>query len=247
LSLDRLLILPDVHRPYHDPKAWSLMIKVGREFKPHRIIILGDFIDGYCVSSHGGRAPNREHLLEQEIGDGNVGLDQIAALGAKRVDFIEGNHEDRVRRYIADKCPELFGLVSVRKLLRVDERGWYWTPYRKSLKVGSVHFTHDVGKAGQGAAAKTRDVFGGNAVIGHVHRMECSYVGNLKGDVHVGMSLGWLGSADAVDYMASPAVARSWTHGVGLGVHDTTSGLVYLTPAPFVRGTALVNGKVVRL
>jgi hypothetical protein len=222
------------------------MLKVGRALKPDRIVMLGDYLDAYCVSSHGGKTQDRAALLVDEVADANKGLDEIERLGAKRVDFLFGNHTDRIRRYIADKAPELFGIVTAEQLFRLKERGWHWKPYREALKIGAMSFVHDVGKSGAGAAAKTRDIFGGNACIGHVHRNEMSYVGNLKGETHVGASFGWLGDRSKVDYMASPAVAREWTHGVGIAHHDTRTGVVYLTSVPFVNWTALVNGKVIR-
>lgn len=238
---ERILIVPDAHRPYHSAHAWQLMLKAGRVLRPDRIILLGDVIDNYCLSSHGNKDPDRINRLKYEIDDTNVGLDELEALGAKRLDYISSNHDVRLDRFIADKCPELFGLVSIRQLLRLEERGWTWTPYRQALRVGHVHFTHDVGSAGKGAAAKARDLYAGNAVIGHVHRAEMSYAGNWRGEVHVGASFGWLGDPDKVDYLHRQAVAKSWTWGFGVGVHHVDSGAIHMQAVPIINGRCFVR------
>lgn len=222
------------------------MLKVGRALRPDRVVFLGDVIDAYCLSAHGGRALDRSQFLKDEIDAANLRLDEVQKLGAKRVDFLEGNHSVRASRYISDKAPELFGLVTIPKLLRIAERGWFWTPYRKSLKVGSMNFIHDCGYSGKDAGARSRDVFGGNVCQGHNHAMAVSYAGTLKGKVHVGASVGWLGDPSKIDYMNQANVAKNWIHGVGVAYHDTGTGIVYLSEVPFINGTALVGGKVVR-
>lgn len=243
-ELERILIIPDAHRPYHSEAAWQLMLKAGRVLKPHRLILLGDVIDNYCLSSHGNKDPERINRLKHEIDSTNVGLDELESLGAAHNHYISSNHDVRLDRFIADKCPELFGLVSIRQLLRIDERGWTWTPYRSALQIGFVHFTHDVGNAGKGAASKARDLYAGNAVIGHVHRAELSYAGNWRGEVHVGASFGWLGDPEKVDYLHRQAVAKSWTWGFGVG-HMEPNGTIHMQAVPIINGRCVVNGELV--
>ena len=44
------LVLGDVHAPYHDRKAWRLMLKAVRGLKIDEITLLGDIADFYAVS-----------------------------------------------------------------------------------------------------------------------------------------------------------------------------------------------------
>jgi len=44
-TLERILFIPDVHRPFHDRAAWKLMLRAAKDFKPDILIILGDFAD----------------------------------------------------------------------------------------------------------------------------------------------------------------------------------------------------------
>jgi predicted phosphodiesterase len=61
-TLSRGLIVPDVHRPYHDRKAWRLMLRAAKEFQPDWIWILGDFADCLAVSRH-SKDPRRATQL----------------------------------------------------------------------------------------------------------------------------------------------------------------------------------------
>ena len=165
-KLKRVLIVPDTHVPYEDGRAWNLMLQCARDWKPDTIVILGDFGDFYSVSSHDKR-PDRVRLLDDEVASINVRLTELDGLNASEKYFIAGNHEDRLERYLTQKAPELFNLVKVRDLFKLDSRGWKYTPYKSSLKLGKVNFTHDCGNAGAQAHMKALATFQHNVVIGH--------------------------------------------------------------------------------
>ena len=71
-GLERILFIPDAHRPYHDERAWRLMLKAARRFAPHRLVVLGDFGDFYATSRH-EKDPNRKRNLEFELASMNRG------------------------------------------------------------------------------------------------------------------------------------------------------------------------------
>jgi predicted phosphodiesterase len=58
-KLEKILLISDVHVPYHDKKAFNLVLEVGKKLKVDQVVIGGDFIDNYSVSSH-DKNPNRE-------------------------------------------------------------------------------------------------------------------------------------------------------------------------------------------
>lgn len=244
MSIERVLIIPDCHHPHHDVKAWELLLKVAKDFKPQHVIVLGDFADFYTVSSH-SKDPTRSNQLDEEIAAVNVELRRLEKVtpGAKRV-FIEGNHEFRLIRYLQDKAPELASLLSVPKLFKLHEHGWKHIPYRKSFKMGSMRFTHDVGPSGKHAAAKSMDAMGHNVVIGHCHRIEMVVQGTLEGDRHVGVSFGWLGDLNEIDYMHKDKVSKDWALGLGLGYFDTETQFTTLTVVPVLPGYhCVVHGR----
>lgn len=240
-----MLIVPDTHRPYHDKRAWRLMLKVARSLKPHTIVCIGDLADFYSVSSH-SKDPGRVHTLDEELADVQVAFDELDALGAKDKRFVAGNHEDRLTRYLQDKAPELFGVVSIPALFRLKERGWAYTPYKSHTKLGKAYFTHDVGVAGRNATFKAMDTYQHTVITGHAHRLQYVVEGNAVGEYKLSAQFGWLGDASKIDYMHRAKVNMNWALGFGVGYHDTATGVVYLTPVPIVRYSCVFEGKVYR-
>jgi hypothetical protein len=214
-TTERILIIPDVHVPFEDVRAWDLMLSVARAIRPETIVVLGDFADMWSVSSH-DKDPRRKDNLESEMKSVAMRLDEIDSLGAARKVFCEGNHEERLTRYMTQRAPDVFEYVQFRKIQRLDERGWTWVPYREHHKIGKMFFTHDLGEAGAYAHARARGTMGGNVVIGHVHRMGVTYASTAEGTGHVSAAFGWLGDASEAKYL--PAAKRAaWQLGFGIG------------------------------
>lgn len=250
MTLERLLICPDVHVPYHDKRAWALMLKVAAKFDPDTLVTMGDFADFYCVSSH-SKDPRRVNKLGWEIKQCNVALDQLDAIPRKvrkkrRRVFVAGNHEDRLERYLMDKAPELFDAVEIPKLFLLGERGWEYVPYKESIKIGKVNFTHDTGKAGANAHVEALNDFQDNVAIGHTHRIGYAVKGNAKGVAHVGAMFGWLGDEKKANYMHQIKARRDWAKGFGVGYIDSATKCTYLTPVPIVNYTCVVEGNLYR-
>lgn len=241
-STERILFVPDTHIPFEDERAWNLMLDVGRAVRPETIVILGDFADMWSVSAH-DKDPRRRDNLESEMKAVATRLDELDALGAKRRVYCEGNHEDRLTRYMTQRAPDVFEYVQFHKIQRLAERGWTWVPYREHHKIGRIFVTHDLGEAGVYAAHRARGTMGGNVVIGHVHRMMVSYQSTAEGTGHVSAAFGWLGDVSQAKYM--PAAKRAaWQLGFGLGYMEPTTGNVHLQAVPIVDYRCVVEGQV---
>ncbi len=244
-KLEPILVVPDTHRPFHDQRATDLVLKVAQDLKPKHIYIIGDFVDFYAVSSH-SKDPRRATMLEEELASASEGLDELDALGAKTKTYIGGNHEDRMERYLRDKAPELFGVVSVPELLGLKKRGWDYVPYKRHTKLGKVHVTHDVGSSGRNAIFKCLDTYQHSIVTGHTHRLAYIVEGNAVGEHKISAQFGWLGDANHIDYMQHAQVLKSWALGFGIGYLEPKTGYVYLTPVPLVDYSVVVNSRLYR-
>lgn len=242
-KLQKILIIPDVHVPYHDKRAWKLMLKAARAFKPEHTIIMGDFIDCYSVSSH-SKDPNRALKMQEEVEETKKALDEISSIKSSNKVFIAGNHEDRMQRFLQDKAPELFNMISIPKILELKEKGFKYVPYKQSYRLGKLNLTHDTGSAGRYAHYKALDTFQHNVVIGHVHRIGYAVEGNAQGERHLTATFGWLGDINSVDYMHRIKVARDWSLGFGIGYLDPKTGTVYTVPVPIINYTVMVEGKL---
>jgi predicted phosphodiesterase len=243
MSLKSILIVPDVHRPYHDKRAWELLMKVGKDLKPDTLVVMGDFADCASISKY-SKDPSRLIRLPEEIADVKAGLRDLQSLKAKRKVFCLGNHEQRVETYLRDTAPELFGIVTIDSLFELQANKWEVVPYKHDIRIGKLFFTHDVGSTGRNSTQKAIDAYNSSVVIGHSHRLNYLVEGNAKGEKKVAAQFGWLGDASKIDYMHQLAVKTGWALGFGLGYINDKTGVVYLTPIPIVGYSCVVNGRL---
>jgi hypothetical protein len=234
MTLEPILFVPDAHHPFADMQAWRLMLKVGRALKPKHLVVMGDLADFYAVSSH-SKDPARKALLQDEVEYVGHRLDELDALGATRKIILGGNHEDRLTRYLADKAPELFGLVDIPDVLDLKHRGWAYTPYKHAARLGKLWITHDVGTAGRYAAFKALDTFQHSSLTAHTHRMSYVVEGNATGEQKLSATFGWLGDVKAIGYMHRFNALKNWQLGFGLGMLHPKTQIVYVTPVPIVK------------
>jgi hypothetical protein len=239
----RIMVCPDAHHPCVDQLAWQTFLAALREWKPDRLIIIGDFADCLSVSFH-PKDPARKVGLKDEIDAVNQAADEVEETGVPEVDYLEGNHELRLQRYLWEKASELYGLVSIKDLLRIDRRGWNWIPYRESLTVGKLHFAHDVGRCGKHTASQSLADYGHSIVMGHSHRAATIYNGTVAGERQVAMNVGTLIDIASVDYRHRAMAAREWQHGFGV-IHMTSDGVGWCSFVPIIEGRCVVDGRVI--
>ena len=196
------LIIPDCHIPYHDQRAYELMLKVAQDVKDLKeIVILGDYADFYAASAH-GKHPKFTHVLMDEISQVRKELERLAKMfpKVKRV-FIQGNHEYRLERYIYNNAPDLFGIIDTRSILCLDELGYEFVPYGSNQKysvMGSkLYARHEPIGGGTHAANSTVDKAGCSMVFGHIHRIQQYRKVFIDGADHMAASVGWLGDKDS--------------------------------------------------
>ena len=239
----KIMVCPDAHHPYVDKLAWQTFLKACEVVKPDVLVIIGDFADVLSLSAH-PKSPKDETNFEKELSAVNLALDEVSALNIHRVVFCAGNHCHRIDRYIRDRAPELYGMMHIQDLLRLDERGFEYVPYGDFIRIGQIAFSHDVGRCGVNAARQSLQDFGDNLVFGHSHRAQIVYGGTVEGKTHVCMNVGWLGDYDAIDYRNRPTAKREWQHAFGF-VYQTADGVSFCNLVPIINGRCVVDGKLV--
>lgn len=239
--LTRHLILPDAHCPYHDKRALEGLIlrKVLPSLDFESVTILGDFFDCYSVSTF-PKNPKRLKGLKKEL---QVGFDLLKRIEgeAKRLIFIEGNHERRLKRFLADKAPELYEIVT--DWWKERFKGWIYVPYMEDITLGKLFITHDVGRSGENSTKQSLNDYQDNVIIGHNHLLDYSVRGNAHGTAHVGASFGWLGDLDKIDYRHRMKCRRDWTLGYGIA-YVRKDGVAFVSPKPIVRYTSEIEGRL---
>jgi len=241
VSSSKVLFVPDTHVPYHDKRAWALMLKAARGWQPDQVVVLGDLVDFFAVSFH-PKPPSRRQNLEYEIESLVEVLGELDTLGAKRRVYVSGNHEHRLQRYLTQNAPALYNMLQLEEILKLKDKGWLWVPYMKHTKVGSAYVTHDFGDHGVNAHNKARQTMNADAVIGHTHRMAMHYHSQADGTTTVGAMFGHMLDIESVDYMHR-ARTHAWQLGFGIG-HITSDGKTHMHGVPIVNYRCVVDGVV---
>lgn len=240
-------VIPDCHRPFHDKRAYSLMIQVFKSMSLDEICILGDYADIYNLTGHGKDAGLVTSLVN-EIEDVNAGLDELDKLFPKtKKVYLQGNHEFRFERYVNNKCPELFGVTQFDYLLNINKRNnWKYINYgpNQKHKILNSYLTarHEpLASSAKATASKALC----SLVYGHIHRIEESHIVGLDGSNHVCFSVGWLGDKSLDKIFGYVKTHHQWQLGFGLVFVDEKTGYFYHQKIHILDNyTCVVNGKL---
>lgn len=194
-----VVVLSDHHVPLHDEALHQTSLDIIREVKPDAVIMLGDLLDlSGSISRHadqdnGADMPTPNDCIQAGY---QVLCDIRGALGPKpRMLFLEGNHDVRIGRKIANEAAPVRGLriggtdvdpFSLDHLLRFEELGIEMVRHegltyplaflevvpsdRTNGGLVALHGTRARKGTGQSALATAKDR-GHGVIIGHCHRL----------------------------------------------------------------------------
>ena len=240
-SIEQWIIVPDCHIPYHDKRAYDMMVGIAQQEKIKNVCVLGDYADFYAVNGH-GKSPDKENLLIREVKEVNRRLRELESTFTGEKIFLQGNHEFRLERYIASKAPELFGVVDTKSILQLDK--WEYHSYRPTqlAQIGNskLYARHTPLSGGVLPAHGSVVKSGCSIVFGHIHRDQHSHVVMANGDAHIGISVGWLGDKDdeVYDYVGGH---HQWTLGFGV-VTVEPDGNFHIDSPRIINYKCMVNG-----
>lgn len=213
----RRLFVPDCHFPNHDQRAFDLMLDVASDFRPNEVVYLGDFQDCYCVSDYSKNPNQNWKLLSEELEAGQAAMRELEKRArANAYVFIEGNHENRIERYLHAYAPVLGDLGSVREILKIPANYRYYPYGQKNFyKMPGLVATHGTVTSKHPAYASIQKL-GCSLIFGHTHRLQKAVTRNLEGEEFRGYNCGWLGDMQkAAEYIKDVA---DWSLGFALGV-----------------------------
>lgn len=217
----RVLTLADVHVPIHDQHAVDAVIAFARDIRPDAIVINGDFIDCWLISSF-DHTPERLFSpgarLQEEL---DAASPILAALSStcSTLYYVPGNHERRLQRLVTAH-PGLFGLNALAwsALLRAPPNVRF-CDYGAQLRIGPVTWVHG-DRVISDRAVHLAHLFllkylGRNIVFAHHHRDQRMHrtVPDEHGRPHVygAQGVGHLTRAECHrEYIVDP----SWQSGV---------------------------------
>lgn len=244
--LKKILLMPDLHAPYHSEEAFGCFLNVAEGWEPDTFVCLGDFGDCNAISTH-PKDPKKLQPFQQELAGiraARARLDwALRNAGCKDKRMLQGNHDTRIDRYINANAPEMSGMVDWTDSAAYDlvRNRWKVTPYKESLQIGHLRLTHDVGRAGVNAARQSLLDVGESIAFGHTHRGQVVYQGTVTGRKLVGATIGWLGDPEAIDYRHRDSIRRDSIHGFAT-VYMQEDGLFWLNFVPIIEGRCVVDG-----
>ena len=151
----RVLIMADLHIPFHDTGAIMAALSFAMPRKPTCILLNGDICDMFSISRF-AKNPT-ESSLKNELDSTRQFLGWLRQKFPKtRIIFKEGNHDERFDKYLFAKAPELFGVagLTLQHLVTgpiaphdaIPDVEWI-ADQQKILAAGlSIYHGHEIGK-----------------------------------------------------------------------------------------------------
>jgi predicted phosphodiesterase len=175
IKQSRILVISDLHIPYHDNDAIRLALQYGIEKNVTCILINGDLMDMPAFSRF--EKDWRMRTAGEEFEATRQFLRELRRLFPKaKIVFKEGNHDDRWERWLYNKAPEIFGDTEFRLDIRLKfgELGIDHVKDKKIIKLGKLSVLHGHEMAGgAGGVNPSRSTFlktTSNVLVGHFHK-----------------------------------------------------------------------------
>ncbi len=239
MALDKTyIIVPDLHVPYHDPLYTALIKKVVKLIKPYGIVQLGDALDFWQISSY-DKNPLRKNTIAEDAAIYHGILQEWADLlpvdGV--IHQLEGNHEDRLRRYIWKNARELVGIVqNVPEMTGLRKLGirtvWHEISDWKSCQIGDL-ILHHGHFYNQHVAVGNLLKYPKSLITGHTHRFQ--YVSNGE---RFSATLGHGSNEFETSHQPTPT---GWQQ--AFGVLTVIKGKASLQPVLVRDGECVMNGR----
>ena len=155
-------MISDLHAPFHHPGAVEFLRGVCREYRPQRIVCLGDEIDLASAS----RFPKEP---DSPSPDGEIELAREALKPIFKlfphVSVCTSNHAARAAKRAKESSIPTQFVRSVRDVIGAPP-GWQW---RDWWRIDGVIYCHGEGFSGANAARTAAEKYRASTVIGHVH------------------------------------------------------------------------------
>ena len=222
---NRILILSDIHLPYHDREAVCDALNYGKEKKVNTIILNGDILDFYQASYFVKDPRNRD--LQYEV---DVAIDFFQGLRDNfpnaLIVYKIGNHEERYEKYLMQKAPELLNLDvwDIESVLRLHECNIQLVKDKRVIKVGELNIIHghEITRGTSSPVNPARTFFlkaKTNVIGGHLHRTSEHISKDLDDSIIGAWSTGCL-----CDLHPKYAPQNEWNHGYAyVSVNDNGS------------------------
>lgn len=189
LTCNNILLISDIHIPYHDIDAITIALEYGVRENVNTIFINGDLIDFARISRFESDFTKRSVKEEFDITKQFLRvLRQV--FPTQEIYWLKGNHDIRLEKYLAQKAHEIWDdpYFHLEERLRLNEERVHLLDDKVLVKAGKLSITHGhhifkgiftpVSPA-RGAYMRAKQ----NIIVGHLHRSSFHPEVNLDGEV----------------------------------------------------------------
>ena len=216
---ERVLVMNDIHLPYHDIPALDAALKWGKKQNPDAIFLNGDIIDCYELSQFDKDPKQRKFYEELQT------LEQFIALLKKifkcPIYFKFGNHELRYHKFLYRKAKELVGIEEFDLHAIIKKRADVITIENNRVVIinGLAHIHgHEFGRALFSPVNAARGLFlqaKSSAVKGDCHATSEHTERDIHGKMMTTYSIGCL-----CGLTPEYAPLNKWNHGVAMQFNE---------------------------
>lgn len=235
-SIRNLLIISDVHLPYHDLWALDESVNYGIKKKVDAILLNGDILDCYQLSKF--QPDPRYRNFAQEIEAFGDFIKTLKKNLTDRIFFKLGNHEERYEKIMISRAPEFLSIPAFEfeNVLGLKEQGIEVIRDQRIVYAGKLPILHgnEVGLK-YAVVNPARSLFlktYKSAVCSHLHRTSSHTEQGIDGKTITTWSTGHLGDPH-------PKYRRinNWNHGIASVELDGTGSFI-------VVNFALIKNKI---
>ena len=239
LACNNILLISDLHIPYHDIDAITIALSYGKEHKVNTIFINGDLIDNSQVSRF--EKDMKKRSVKQEFDATKEFLVQLRNLfPVASIYWLKGNHCIRWEKFLEQKVREIWddSYFHLEERLQLNEQKIQILDDTVLVKAGKLSITHGhhifkgifvpVSPA-RGAFLRAKQ----SVIVGHLHRASFHPETDLDGNVIGCWSTGCLCELRPA---YSPLVSNS-QHGFAHILVESSGDFT-------VRNYQIINGKL---
>lgn len=234
----KILWISDLHIPYHNLQAIKTAINYGREKKVNGIIIGGDMLDMYDVSFH-EKTPNKTRIV-RELEMAREFFEQLRKIfPSEKIVFKEGNHEQRLERYLYRNAPAIAELdaLHLKELLRMKQFNIDYVSNNQLMSIGKLTAVHGnefkTGGGGINIARNLRLKALDNIIFANFHKTQSDFQKSVTGSIYGGWAVGCLCGLNP-KWLPFP----QWNHGFAV-IELFDSGNFSVENKKIIEGTVL--------
>lgn len=195
---NKILVLADVHIPYHDREALLLALKNGKKEKVDTVLFLGDLMD--CYSESTWEKDPRKRDMQIELDTYFDVMDVVRDnYKTEAIYYLIGNHEERHEKYLRIKAPELAHIeyLSFEHFFQAEKYKLQIIKDKRIARIGALNCVHghELGRSIFSPVNPARGLYlkgKANAIAGHWHRTSNHVETDMTGRVTSCWSIGCL-------------------------------------------------------